>query len=141
MKIILDRVGEDDEQTYGVLKIGEGGSFRPRFVTCEDLWKGNQRNLSCIPVGTYRCVEHESPAFGWTYLVTCVPGRSHILFHPGNSHEDTRGCILVGSSYASEYGGSGIVGSRVAFGKFLRLLRDVREFELTIRNLVSGASL
>lgn len=131
IQVILYRIGEFDEQTYGVLAFGK----RPRFVTVEDLWKENQRNISCIPVGSYTARAYDSPSFGETYIVDNVPGRSGILFHPGNSHADTRGCILVGSSYASEPGSSGIVNSRVAFAKFLRLLKDVSEFNLDVRDL------
>jgi hypothetical protein len=133
IQIILDRIGEDEEQTYGVLKIGG----RPRFVTCEDKWRKNQRNVSCIPCGRYICIEHDSPKFGWTYLVTDVPGRSHILFHAGNTHVDTRGCILVGSSFNHVPGRAGIVSSRAAFGHFIQLLRDVASFELVVRDLMA----
>lgn len=137
IQVILDRIGEFDDQTFGVLKIGNSlSAARPRFVTLEDAWRENRREVSCIPVGVYTCVEHDSPKFGPTYLVRDVPGRSAILVHPGNNHEDTRGCILVGSSYASDLGASGIVDSRVAFAKFLRLLRDVKEFTLTVREVV-----
>lgn len=134
VEVILERVGESGEETYGVLKIGG----RPRFVTCEDLWRGNGRGVSCIPVGRYICVEHDSPKFGFTYLIRDVPGRSHILFHAGNNHVDTQGCVLVGSSFASELGTSGIVNSRVAFAKFLRLLRGEKEFSLLVRDLLRG---
>jgi hypothetical protein len=53
-----------------------------------------------IPAGEYHCGLH-----GWAnepvkikkvWEVLNVPGRSAILFHAGNTDEDTRGCILVG---------------------------------------------
>jgi len=53
-----------------------------------------------IPAGAYRCGVH-----GWgnepvkikkVWEVLNVPKRSAILFHAGNTDEDTRGCILVG---------------------------------------------
>lgn len=131
IQVILDRIGEFDGQTYGVLKIGG----RPRFCTVEDTWKENQRNISCIPVGVYTCSEHYSPKFGPTFVVDSVPGRSGILFHSGNNHEDTRGCILVGSSFNPELGGSGIVNSRSGFGQFLRLLKSEKSFQLIVRDL------
>ena len=134
LQLTLDRIGEDDAQTYGVIKVGQ----TPRFVTCEDLWRDNQRSISCIPVGSYRCVEHDSPRFGSTYLVTNVPGRSHILFHPGNRHVDTEGCILVGSSFSNSWGGSGITNSRLGFSNFLRLLREHKEFILLVQNLMTA---
>lgn len=137
VKVALHRIGECDNQTYGVLLI----SGRPRFVTCEDLWKGNQRNISCIPTGRYTCKHYDSPTFGFTYLVESVPDRSGILFHPGNTSEDTRGCILIGSSFNPERSEFGIIQSRVAFGQFLKLLKDEMSFELTVRNFIAGNSL
>lgn len=130
VKVVLCRIGEYDNQTYGVLSI----AGRPRFVTCEDIWKNNERNISCIPPGKYTCKHYDSPTFGFTYLVESVPDRSGILFHPGNDHTDTRGCILVGSSFSPDASHFGIVQSRVAFGQFLNLLKDVTSFELTVRN-------
>lgn len=138
IQVILDRIGEFDGQTYGVLTIGEGESARPRFVTIEDIWRDNQRNVSCIPVGEYTCREYDSPTFGPTFIVDRVPGRSGILFHPGNNHVDTQGCILVGSSYNPDIGGSGIINSRLGFAKFLMLLKGVATFTLRVRDLRHG---
>lgn len=106
----------------------------PRFVTLEPPWLGNQPNISCIPEGDYTCSKHESPKFGSTYLVDDVFGRSDILFHWGNWLADTKGCILVGSGYSVDLGLSGVIGSRIAFASFLRLLKDVKRFQLVIRD-------
>jgi len=131
-QVYLVRVREYKGETYGVLEV----DGRPRFVTLELSWKNNARNISCIPVGKYICLEHESPNFGWTYLVTNVPGRSDILFHAGNTAADTRGCILVGSSYASDVTAHGISKSKIAFDKFVRLLRNEKQIELIVTELL-----
>ncbi len=131
IQIIINRVCEAEDETYGVMIIGG----RPRFVTLERGWRDNERGVSCIPVGEYECVEHDSPKFGSTYLVKGVPSRSHILFHAGNTSVDTEGCILIGSSFNPNLGGSGITSSRDAFLKFLRLLKDQKSFQLSIKNL------
>ena len=72
--------------------------------TMEPPWRDNQPRRSCIPWGAYPCRWHRSPRYGWVYLVTEVPGRSHILIHPGNVggdreagyHTHTLGCLLLG---------------------------------------------
>ena len=56
---------------------------RPKFVTLELPWKGNQRRVSCIPEGRYWVGRVNSPRFGWTYEVKDVPGRDAILFLSG----------------------------------------------------------
>ncbi len=128
MKIELVRVREWDGAVYGVLVI----AGRPRFVTLEEAWRGNERNVSCIPLGKYRCIEYVSKKFGSTYLVEKVPGRDGILFHWGNTARDTQGCILVGSSFNPELGGNGITNSVKAFFRFMQLLKGAKEFELEI---------
>ena len=67
------------------------------WVTLEEEDRGNQRNISAIPPGAYVCRRSRYHAGGYdTYEVTDVPGRSRILFHIGNTEEDTAGCILLG---------------------------------------------
>ncbi len=58
--------------------------------------KGNKRNVSCIPAGTYNCEPWNSKKFPNTFHVENVNGRTAILIHKGNSTKDTSGCILVG---------------------------------------------
>lgn len=51
-----------------------------------------------IPSGSYDLYLQESPKFGKIKLYIKVQGRDGILFHGGNSADDTKGCILIGSS-------------------------------------------
>ena len=63
----------------------------------------NVPNLCCIPAGTYELKVTWSPAFKrWLPLLMAVPGRSGIRIHAGNTPRDTKGCILVGTSYGAE---------------------------------------
>lgn len=57
-----------------------------------------------IPEGTYRVELRWSPHFG-AFLpgLVDVPGRSDILIHVGNSLVDTEGCILVGTTRATNW--------------------------------------
>lgn len=134
-QVFLYRLRQNkDEGTYGALIVGG----RPRFVTLEPSWFNNQPFISCIPPGTYTCLEHESPKFGSTYLVTNVPHRSDILFHWGNWITNTEGCILVGSGYNPDLGMAGILNSRIAFNKFMNLLKNIKQFQLTIRDFTTA---
>jgi len=65
--------------------------------TCERPWLNNQEDTSCIPVGIYTCVPHNSPAHPNTWELENVPGRTAILIHNGNTEVDSEGCILVGN--------------------------------------------
>ena len=79
--------------TFGILRI-----HRSIFcATLEPPQLLNARNISCIPAKPYSCAVYYSPKFRFnTYIVQQVPNRSGILFHPGNTKEDTEGCIILG---------------------------------------------
>ena len=128
MKLTVRRITEYQNATYGVLLI----DGKPSFVTLEDAWKDNAKQVSCIPTGTYKIVRHKSPKFGKTYKVLDVPDRSDILIHAGNTHEDTQGCILVGLMFGVLGAQTAILSSRTAFEALLNELKDVKEAELEI---------
>lgn len=95
-KIILKRIVKSERGTFGVL-IGQKGL--PLCVTLEDPWNNNEKNISCIPEGTYRVKPHRGKKYKDTWILQNVPDRSAILIHTGNSQADTQGCILVGRSF------------------------------------------
>jgi|TARA_Y100000296_G_C5072384_1_gene205579 hypothetical protein len=72
--------------------------------TLELPWKDNQKSVSCIPEGRYRCrvrLARESATRNYVHLlVQDVENRSYILFHYGNYPSDSRGCILTGTHRA-----------------------------------------
>ena len=128
MTLTLKRVARDDYGTFGVLIHND----TPFAVTCEDLWRENSPNISCIPVGMYRCVRVQSPKFGNTFEVTGVEGRTHILFHKGNTEDDTHGCVLIGERFEALNGKTAVLDSGSGFGEFMRLMEDVDSFPLHI---------
>ena len=85
------------ESTIGKLFIN-GESF---CDTLENPYINNERNISCIPEGQYKVrlrLPRESATRDYLHLlVQDVPNRSYILFHIGNTANDTSGCILVGN--------------------------------------------
>ena len=110
----LIRVARTDDGVFGVLLKGS----KPFAVTLEPEDKNNQRNISCIPAGSYYCEPFDSPRFGWTYRVMDVPERDYILFHAGNTEGDTEGCILVAESFGELRGKSAILDSKKGFSEF-----------------------
>lgn len=95
---ILELIRLETHQKYGtrgVLRINK----ELFCMTLELPWKMNQRDVSCIPAGTYEVEQVDSPTFGLSYEVMNVPGRSNILFHVGNTIRDSTGCILLGRKY------------------------------------------
>lgn len=124
----LIRTTEFDESTFGVLCL----DHRPMWVTLEDAWKNNEQGISCIPKGPYVVRAHNSPHFGRCFKVLDVPNRSDILFHAGNTRNDTKGCILLGLMFGTLGTQAAILSSRSAMAAFLTALKDVKETTLEI---------
>lgn len=89
-------------------------------VTYELPYIDNKPFVSSIPTGVYKCRLKYSISKGRVYELIDVPARDGILIHIGNSHNDTEGCILVGSKADDDY----IVRSRIAMGILLTFMPD-----------------
>ncbi len=132
---------------FGYLDLLDDAATRQaRFVTAEDDWLDNAPHLSAIPAGTYPCRRTVWERTGLpTFEILEVPQRSRILFHWGNTEEDTTGCIVLGKEFGAltvqdeDRPGRprgrkwAVLRSREAVKEFLARLEGVREFPLTIR--------
>lgn len=102
-------------------------------LTLEPPWKNNERKVSCIPAGVYVCKQRKSEkAKGMTFEVMNVPGRSSILFHPGNTVMDTEGCILVGMQVGDWLSPHSVALSLKGFENFMKVLGPVQSFTMEI---------
>lgn len=128
--MILDliRVGQSSRGTFGVLRYGAV----PFVLTLERPWQDNEPNVSCIPPGHYACQRIRSPKFGVTFEVQHVPNRTNVLFHSGNTLEDTHGCILVGEEFSGTWEKPMLASSQRGFGELMAMLDGVNTFELHI---------
>lgn len=115
--------------SFGVLRIDK----HVFCVTLEPPDIFNTVGKSNIPPGQYICKRTESPRFGDTFEVTNVPGRTHVLIHPGNSAHDTNGCIIVAQHYGKLLDGDPAVLNSGDTHK--ALLRELgrSDFHLTIK--------
>jgi len=138
MRLLLERFLASADGVFGVLTVAGYHLF-----TCEEEDLANRVSVSCIPPGQYALkrtiyVKHGYP----TFEVMDVPGRTRILFHPGNTEEDTEGCILVGLSLGvlavtDEDSGQrrkklAVLSSRRAFDAFMSKMVGVDEAELIV---------
>jgi hypothetical protein len=124
----LVRLGSSGRGTFGALRHG----LVPFVLTLERPWANNEQNVSCIPSGRYICRRVRSPKFGNTFEVTNVPGRTDVLFHSGNTIEDTRGCILIGEEFSGTFDRPMLVSSQRGFSEFLKYLENTTQFDLII---------
>ena len=102
--------------------------------TLEPSWKDNNLN-SCIPEGKYKLVHYNSQRFGQCLIVEKVKHRTGILFHRGNTQEDTTGCILVGSQAGFLKGRSAVLSSTATFMRLMALVRSLNGIKLMITTI------
>ncbi len=132
--VVLKRIIDDGQRTFGVL-VCDG--VQPLAVTIENPWINNKRNISCIPVGRYKCERFQSPRFGETFKILDVIDRGEtepIIFHSGNRDDDTRGCIVIGRYFGELFDEPAVLDGKKGHKDFIRNVENVDEFELTIRN-------
>jgi hypothetical protein len=135
MILRLARLESNKDAVRGVLYV----DGRIRFATLEDPWNENKIAASCVPTGRYICKRVQSPKFGNTFEVTGVPGRSKILFHAGNTSDDTTGCILLGLGFTDRADRLEVHSSRMAMKRFLLRLESLNSFILDIVDLCFSA--
>lgn len=126
--LTLKRVSHNIEGTYGVLLFNN----EPLLVTLENPWLENAKTISCVLSGQYICTPYSSSRFPHTFEVINVPNRTNILFHKGNTMDDTRGCILTGTRFGRLNHKSAVLDSRGAFQRFINLVGSWDKFALNV---------
>jgi hypothetical protein len=147
MRAVLLRFADSPFGCFGWLDVFDATDQRVgRFTTMEDDWLDNLPGVSAIPAGRYTCRRTIYHKHGIeTYEITDVPGRSRILFHPGNSEEDVQGCVALGTDFGAVTVKDeddpqapprlkwSVVRSRYAFEVFMAPLDGVQEFPIEVR--------
>jgi lysozyme len=117
LKLVRDACGA--ECTLGKLFVdGEFDCYTVEDVVRLDGIK--VAGKTAIPAGRYRVVVTRSPRFGRDLpLLENVPDFEGVRIHPGNSAEDTEGCIIPGRVRTTR----GVGQSRLAFEKLFTVLK------------------
>ena len=89
--VVLERWANTPFGVFGTLHV-DGKTW----YTLEDDWRDNERNVSCIPAGSYRLRKVLHRGTLPTYEIYPVTDRTHIHIHPGNTEEDVQGCVMLG---------------------------------------------
>ena len=115
MEINVVREQYRPESTIGRLFVD--GHFE--CFTLEDGIRTNKvYGRTAIPAGRYPVEINYSPAFKKPLpILRNVPKFEGVRIHPGNTPENTLGCILVGRDW--QPGAEQIAASRVAFGPLM----------------------
>lgn len=133
MIIELERRGYFDNGTFGILK---SNGFQ--CVTVEEVWRNNQRSISCIPIGVYPIRRGKYPRHGECFEVLNVPNRTSILIHPANTIDDIEGCIGPGERFGMVKDKWAVLQSTSAYQRFMNFMTGVVEAKLRIYNYQGG---
>lgn len=122
MKLVLDRTEYEEGATLGDLYI-EGVW---ECATLEDTVRPEKiKGETAIPVGEYEILLTMSPRFKRVLpLLVDVPGFDGIRIHPGNTADDTEGCLLVGEKVITHGGVPFLTHSRRAFERLFARLEE-----------------
>lgn len=124
--------------TYGML-ITDTGQI---FYSIERPWLNNQRNISCIPPGTYRTTFLPRSASGKyknVWHIQNVPNRGGILIHNGNFVSHSKGCLILGFKKGVLGGTPAVLQSRKGMRELNKAINE-NEFNLTIIGDPDGIS-
>ena len=132
MKITIIRLIQSGIQTLGMGFVFDGTEKKFEFSTLELPWKDNQKNISCIPSGTYDAFKRQSPSRGVVFELKGTGHRTHIQIHAGNYYTDILGCVLVGAGFSdiNNDGFRDVYSSKTTLNKLLDLMPET--FMITI---------
>ena len=129
----LERFCYSEQGTFGTLTLPSGSELS----TVEKPWQNNEASVSCIPIGKYKCEPRRFNRGGYAAVeITGVEGRTHILFHIGNTVKDVVGCVAVGTRLGVVGRSWAVINSTDAFASFMSEVGG--GFDLTITNKTGG---
>ena len=129
MELLLQRQPSNDSCTIGKLFVdGEYLCFTLEDVVRDEKVYGR----TAIPEGRYKVIVTMSPRFKRMLpLLEAVPNYSGVRIHPGNTAEDTEGCILPGMTNPTPYS---VGSSRQAFDALMAKLAGQDSVWITIKS-------
>lgn len=81
----------------------ESGALTSRvYIDGSFFGYGLENNFYKFPNGNYNLYGKYSPSFKKNKIYIDVPNRENIMFHGGNSIDDTKGCVIVASKQNGE---------------------------------------
>lgn len=135
MTFKLNRKSSSIDGVFGVLLDAQDNEAA---VTLEHAYEQPDSTYKPkVPVGVYICkrgqhqLEHMTQPFS-TFEIMNVPNHTNILFHVGNYNHDSDGCVLLGEYVLESAGEKVITHSKITFDRFMNLLRNENEFQLTV---------
>lgn len=118
MKLLLKR---EPHPEYTIGKLYVDGKYE--CFTLEDAIRETKIfGKTAIPYGTYNVIINQSARFKKELpLLLKVKNFEGVRIHPGNTIEDTEGCILVGTMRTKD---GKVLNSRIAFDTLFKKMKE-----------------
>jgi hypothetical protein len=95
--LTIKRFINADKGTVGTVHDENGGCLG---YSIECPWFNNQRGMSCIPEGLYRCIADKTGKYQYWKLLK-VDDRDNIEIHVANRPSELNGCIAFGNGWGN----------------------------------------
>ena len=102
---------------------------RPFAVTLERTFEDGK---PVIGNGQYPCHRGFFHHGGYPTFEIQVAGHTNIKFHKGNWETDSKGCVLIGESFAELNGQMAIADSGHGFNEFMNIVEGLDNFTLLV---------
>ena len=133
MEIQVNRIARKDGYTIGRMSLN-GEYFCDTLedtdrglnaaMSVDEILSKKRKGITAIPTGKYDVILTFSPRFKRVLpLLLSVKGYEGVRIHPGNTAEDTEGCLLVGEN--KEKGK--VLNSRATLEKLMSVLLECEE--------------
>ena len=120
------RLENTTQGTIGVLVING-------LVECWTMQPDSSDTHFHIPSGSYVCKRFHGQKWQDTFEIV-VKGHTALLFHAGNTEEDTQGCVLLGEDVGYLNGKRAVLASGKAFCEFMKKMDNEQEFNLFVQD-------
>jgi hypothetical protein len=135
MRIEIFRLEYEEKQVLGDCVITEDDQELFSSKSLERADNNNQRMVSCIPEGEYKCVLEYSARFKTDlWEIKGVPNRSECKFHSANYWHQINGCIALGDRLVDidNDGFRDVLNSKNTMKKFHKVLEGLTEIQLIV---------
>jgi len=102
---------------------------RPFAVSVEHTFADGR---PIITQDAYKCTRSAYIKGGYETFEIHVEGHTRVLFHRGNTEEDSRGCVIVAASFGIIRQRAAVLDSRTGFGGLMELAAGLKEFTMLV---------
>lgn len=127
----LKTVAVRDDGCYSVI-LFKGKPFAVSVERTFNPGEAGHGKQVVLANGKYRCTATQYHKGGYATYEIHVPGHTRVLFHKGNTEDNSLGCVIVAESFGNLNGKTAVLDSKGGFQELISLVGGTHEFELEV---------